>query len=186
MARTITPSQRAILNGSASGIFAYLIQINHPLGIERWSSLPFDWTDANTTEWQGGAHVLEFGQAISLQGIAAGKMTLTLNSADDTLINWARNDGLQGAAATQYLAFIDDAGQQVDDLVIVFRGSCDKPEIRLDPQRPAIAIPLENRLVRLQRANPHRLTPEGQGQYFPGDKGFDYVAAIQNKDPFGK
>lgn len=57
--------------------------------------------------------------------------------------------------------------------------------IDADPAGPTITLTAESLALRLSHAHPVRLTPGNQARWFPGDTGFDFVAGLQNVDPFG-
>jgi predicted rRNA methylase YqxC with S4 and FtsJ domains len=45
-----------------------------------------------------------------------------------------------------------------------------------------IELKLENRLIALERPNLRRMTDEDQKNLFSGDKGFEFIADLQDKE----
>lgn len=183
--RNITAGQQAILNGAAPGIIALLMQLDHPDGAIRMSSLVYDWTDAAAALWVGGASVLDFGATTAQRGTAGGAVTVTWNGADEALLATAQDGKVAGSRLNRLLAFIDETGAQVDGLITEWRGICEEPSIDFDPAFPSITLTAESLALRLGRARPVRLTPADQARWHPGDTGFDFVAGLANADPFG-
>lgn len=183
--RAITSGQQAILDGTSPGIVALLMLLDHPDGAIRMSSLAYDWTDAATDTWTGGAAVLDFGPTLTRAGVSGGAVSVTWNGADAALLSAAQDGKIAGRRLTRYLAFINPAGAQVDGLWTEWRGICETPAINADPNFPTITLTAESMALRLGRPRPVRMTPGDQERWFTGDTGFDFVAALQNANPFG-
>jgi hypothetical protein len=148
------------------------------------------WTGIGETVWNGktwtgagnlaGASQIEetsdikaVGVNVSLSGIPAELLSLVLQSirGGDQVDLWLLAMDLSTGAII---------GDPDDDLI--FSGRADVPEITEDPAGPSISLALENRLIDLERARERRYTPEDQHIDYPGDKGFDYVASLQQQD----
>jgi hypothetical protein len=50
------------------------------------------------------------------------------------------------------------------------------------PESATIVLSLENRLIALDRSKERRYTHEDQQLSFPGDKGFEFVPDLQDKE----
>ncbi len=77
---------------------------------------------------------------------------------------------------------LDSSGQ--DQTSIVFSGYMDVMTITEGPVTSQIVLSVESRLVDLERARVRRYTAEDQKRRFPGDKGMDFVNAIQTQELF--
>jgi hypothetical protein len=53
--------------------------------------------------------------------------------------------------------------------------------IREGTDTSTIELKLENRLIALERPNERRMTDEDQKNLFTGDKGFEFIADLQDK-----
>jgi len=186
--RTISSTQQLILDGQTSGIVALLMELEHPDGTVRMSSLSGgeSWVDGDAIPWLSGGGILTFGPTFTRMGVTGGALTVTWNGADPDLMSKARDGKVAGAPFTRYIAFIDSNGAQVGDKIVDFKGICETPSVSLDPSNPTITLTVESRVLRLRRKRTFRYTPESQARYFPGDTGFDFVAGLQDVDPFDK
>ncbi|HBN31649.1 MAG TPA: hypothetical protein DD416_10620, partial [Rhodobacteraceae bacterium] len=68
------------------------------------------------------------------------------------------------------------------DPVQAFSGRLDVPEIADDANTCTITISYESRLIDLNTARSWRYTHESQQSLYPGDRGFEYVTAIQDRE----
>jgi hypothetical protein len=58
----------------------------------------------------------------------------------------------------------------------------DVPTLRDDAETCTVTVTYEGRLIDLGRAREWRYTHESQQQLAPGDRGFEYVAGLQDKE----
>jgi hypothetical protein len=65
------------------------------------------------------------------------------------------------------------------DPLLLFTGLLDRPSIHESAEGPLIELAYESELIRLDTANIHRYTDEGQQAFYPNDKGFEYVAFLE-------
>jgi hypothetical protein len=65
---------------------------------------------------------------------------------------------------------------------MAFAGRLDVPTIMDGAERCEIQITYESRLIDLNRAREWRYTHESQQQISPGDRGFEYVAGLQERE----
>lgn len=63
--------------------------------------------------------------------------------------------------------------------LLLFTGLLDRPTIRETTDAPLIELTYESELIRLGTANVHRYTDEGQRAFYPNDRGFEYVAFLE-------
>lgn len=63
--------------------------------------------------------------------------------------------------------------------LLLFTGLLDQPTIHETSEAPLIELAYESELIRLDTANTHRYTDEGQRAFFPNDRGFEYVAFLE-------
>jgi hypothetical protein len=82
--------------------------------------------------------------------------------------------------ATLYMGVFDEQNRLIGELTPFDRGLTDVPELTDDGQTATIRISTEKRSVDQQRPRVRRYTPEDQRIDDPTDKGFDYVAGLQD------
>jgi len=58
----------------------------------------------------------------------------------------------------------------------------DEMNIDEGPETSSIEVKVENKLIDLERARVRRFTSGYQKSKYPGDKGFDFVESIQDKE----
>ena len=81
-----------------------------------------------------------------------------------------------------WLGLLAENGSIIADPVQAFSGRLDVPEIKDDADTCTITISYESRLIDLTVARTWRYTHESQQVLFPGDLGFEYVTAIQDRE----
>lgn len=109
------------------------------------------------------------GVVFSLSGIPAERVA--------TVLAGSR----YGLPAKMWLAVFDASGQLVGDPYLVFSGLTDVPTIEDGADTATISISAESRMVTLEDALNRRYTPESQRLIDPTDRGFDFVAGLQDK-----
>jgi hypothetical protein len=85
---------------------------------------------------------------------------------------------------TIYLGFLDGSNEASVSIIgtplTLFKGFCDVPILTDNSERAAISISYESELIRMDKTKSLRMTAESQAARFPGDKGFDYAALIED------
>lgn len=141
--------------------------------------------DANTYTGAGG--ILEIQVPNEIGDVRAPGSQIVLSGLDPSIIATADAENYQGRRVTIRLGFFDSAGAIVDDPDILGRGFIDVMEPTDEGATARIAVSIENRLAALERSNDRRWTSEDQKLRYAGDKGFDFVPALQNVEiPWGK
>lgn len=163
------------------GCFTHLVRIAHPSSTIRHSVLPFDWEDGSGTVWTGHGLMIDLSPAASQTGLIASSMEITWAGADLALRSIALDRQIRGAEIYRYLAFIDQRGAQIGDLIPVWSGICGEPTINGDPNEPEIVISADQKILTLNRPNPAIATPEDHKRFFPNDTGFDWVSGLVDK-----
>ncbi len=111
---------------------------------------------------------------------AAGDV-YTLSGIDPALLSAAIGDVRQNLPCRRWLGFLDAAGALIADPILMFEGTAAVPTTDDDADTLTIALSSENLLNTLKRPRETRYTPEDQATRSAGDKGFDYVAALQDR-----
>lgn len=130
--------------------------------------------------WQGLGTLGAVSAIEETSELRATGLTFTLSGVPSALIATALGEHYQGRAVTLWAGFFDDAGALIADPVQVFAGRMDQMEVVEAGETAAIRVSAENRLIDLERVDQVRhYTPDDQKKAFPGDKGLDYVPAMQ-------
>lgn len=134
----------------------------------------------NDVEYIGfGGILLGISSVMAEDEISSNGVVVRLSGIDETIRGLVLNNVAQGKSGKFYIGFIDDDGNIVNDIVNVFEGRLDVPEITDTGSDITINISYESKLKDLQRAKEIRFTSEGQKALFPEDNGFEFVTAIQ-------
>jgi hypothetical protein len=180
MSRTITP---AVLAELAAGVVrpAIFVESQFPSGYLRlWSGLGEITWGGRT--WAGAGTLLNVGAIEETTDVVATGTTVTLSGIPTDLVSACINDARQGLPGQIYLGFLTAAGAVIADPVLAFAGRLDVPTIMDGAERCEIQITYESRLIDLNRAREWRYTHESQQQISPGDRGFEYVAGLQERE----
>jgi len=148
------------------------------------------WTGLGSIVWNGetwtGLGTLIGMEAVrETSSVEASGSAVSLSGVDPALVSTAIQDSQQGAKGRVWLAAlsIDDATGQVSIIADPFKffvGRLDVPTIQDGADTCTITITYESLLIDLQRPRRFNYTDESQQILFPGDKGFEYVAGIQD------
>ncbi len=83
-------------------------------------------------------------------------------------------------SATVFLGLLDSADSLIVDPFPLFTGKFDHASIEDDPESPRTTLRYESELIKLKRSGSFRYTDAIQQSLFPGDKGFQYAATLED------
>ena len=113
--------------------------------------------------------------------IQASGANLVLNGVKSSLISTALSSQYTNRDGKIFLGLFNTSKAVVADVYTLFIGKMDVMIIRETGETSTIELKLENRLVSLERPNDRRMTDEDQKNLFSGDKGFEFIADLQDK-----
>ena len=175
----VSAALAAAFGGATVPIFL-LVRLEFDSGTVRLSTLTYD-LSWNSETWLGAGGLLGFAFPDETVEVKATGGTLELNGLDASYLALADTENFQGRPVTIYIGAFDAA-----DAVVVspdpYVGLIDTMESADDGETARIAVSVENRLSAFDRPKERRYTPEDQALAYPGDKGFDYVAELQDKE----
>ena len=147
--------------------------------VRLWTGVgDFEW-DGKT--WAGAGTLLGFSSIEETNDIVASGISVSLSGVPVDLVSIAIRDAEQNAPGTIWIGFMSDDWQLLADPEIIFSGLLDVPTIEDSSDTCTVTVSYESQLIDLQRAREWRYTNESQQVLHPGDRGFEYVAGIQNK-----
>jgi hypothetical protein len=145
--------------------------------IRLWSGIgPLSW---NGYTWTGVGTLGGISDVEETGEIKANGITVSLSGIPSDLIAAVLGDARHGKTGRVYLAFFS-FGSVVADPALIFEGRLDVPSIDEGAESATISITYESELMDLERARERRWTPEDQAISYESDKGFDYVASLQD------
>ena len=113
--------------------------------------------------------------------LKATGLTLSLSGIPAALISTSLNSIRQGLPGIVYLGALDSTGALVADPLVLFSGLVDVPTVDDGGETATISISLESLEVDRERSRVRRYTPEDQYLIDATDRGFEYVAGLQDK-----
>jgi hypothetical protein len=131
----------------------------------------------------GSLSVIEEGATVEAKGI-----TLTLSGIDPTTLLDALDEFQVGAPVTVYFGLFSGTGRPGDPLVLIpspavaWSGQMDQPTIDVAAESAVISINCESRLIEMNNSVQRRYTNEDQQLDFPGDRGFEFVPSIVERN----
>lgn len=132
--------------------------------------------------WSGAGALLGLGSIEETSEVVAGGTSVSLSGIPLDLVQMAIAEARQGLPGRVWLGLLTPEGQIIADPVLAFSGRLDVPEITDDAESCRITISYESRLIDLNTARSWRYTHESQQVLHPGDLGFEYVTAIQDRE----
>lgn len=145
-----------------------------------WSGLGDLQWDGKT--WAGVGSLLGMGSIDETREVVAGGTTVSLSGVPLDLVQVAIDEARQGMPGRIWVGLVSESGSVIADPVQAFSGRLDVPEITDDENTCTITISYESRLIDLTVPRTWRYTHESQQVLFPGDLGFEYVTAIQDRE----
>jgi len=182
MSRTLTTAFIAELNAIGKCVVFFFEGTFTDGTVYLWSGIgDVTW---NGHTWNGAGSLGSISQIEDTTSLSASGVRVTLSGVPSAAIQDAVDNMVTNQPCKLWFGFVNAAGTIVADPCLMFSGLLDVPEISDDGQTCTISITYENRLRDLERPREWRYTHEHQQILYPGmgDRGFEYVAALQNWD----
>lgn len=175
--------------GISTAMLAWLQQSQMPVAVFVQATFASEtvylWTGLGSIAWNGhtwigvgtlgGISPLVGGSTVEAKGI-----TLTLSGFDSTAVPLVLNEIQLGLPVLIYLVGFNE-GVLIANPILAWAGLMDLPSLDGAAETATLSINCENRLVGMNRAVDRRYTQEDQQRDWPGDLGFMFVNAEQNK-----
>lgn len=139
----------------------------------------------NTNTYLGVGQLGKISTLEETAELRSSGFTLELSGIDPALLAISLNDDVQGRDAKIWLAFLDENHQIISDPVGPWLGRMDNLEGELG-ETATLQLNVENRMADWERPRIRRYTDADQQAEYPGDKGFEFVNQMQEKEiPWG-
>lgn len=180
MSRTLSTEMQAVAT-------AELVRPVYLVDMEFSSGSIFIWSGMgdlsyNSNTYLGAGDLLSIGAIQETAELTANGATVTLGGIKQSLLTLARDEPYQGRPLILRLGAFDENGDLITSPVILFSGFMDIMTIADSGDTSTITITVENKLIAFQRTAVRRFTAEDQKIEHPTDKGFEFVAKIQEKE----
>lgn len=178
--RTMSPNMAALTTDSAVNPFI-LAEAEFASGTVRlWNGHgPLSW---DGEQWLGGGTLLELSSVEETASTSAAGVKISLSGIPSDMLALALGEHYQGRRVRLWLGAMDDAGQIVADPIPLFAGRMDVMNIDEGAETSTIVMSAENQLIDLKRADDLRYTDAAQKALYPGDRGLEFVAALQDRE----
>lgn len=145
----------------------------------------YAWTGYGDLVWGGKTYIGtgtlgKVEPATDTSDLSAAGCVYTMEGISTANLSLAIGDTMQGLPAKLYLGCLDAYGHLISDPVQIRSDLTDVPKIEESGETCSISITCENKLSRLFTPASRRYTPDDQSIDYPGDRGFDYVASLQD------
>ena len=149
------------------------------------------WTGVGPLVW-GGHTWLGLGDMINISeleenaDISAKGVTISLKGVQSSDITKALTEMARNKPGKIRMALIDAAGAVISTPKVMFSGKLDTCVVDDGADTCTISIALESELIDLERPREVRLTDQEQQKRYPGDRGLENIAALQDASiPWG-
>lgn len=136
----------------------------------------------NGQTWTGAGTLLGVGTIQEGDKIEAYGGSITLSGIPLDLVQLCIEEARQGLPGKVWIGLLTDAREIIADPILAFSGRLDVPNLEDAADSCMITITYEGRLIGLLQPREWRYTDESQQTLYPGDRGFEYVTTIQDKD----
>ncbi len=178
MSRSLTAQMIAAADGEVIRDFNLLELQFSTSTVRLWNGFgDLQW---NNETWTGAGNLLGISQIQESTGVEALGIRVELSGVNQAIVTLAVNEDYQGRPATLYLGQFDEDGDIIPDPVPIFGGYMDVMTIESAGEASTISIAIENKMIAFERPYVRRYTDEDQKIEHPTDKGFEFVAAIQD------
>jgi hypothetical protein len=166
----------------------FLTQSGSVQYLRLWSGVgPLSWNGAT---WQGGGTLLGITPIEEAADLKAVGFSVSMSGQNSSIVAIALNTAQlsQGRPGKVWLALFNEQGQMLDQPQLLKRGKLDicVTEDAGDGATTVIAQ-YEDRLIDLRRARIRHYTDQDQKRDYPSDRGFEFVAALQDMQiPWGR
>ncbi len=145
-----------------------------------WTGIgPISW---NGDTWEGSGDLLSVSPVRETQKTKAVGVEFSLTGIKTSIVSLALSEDYQGRVAQMWLAMLDTSQNVISDPYLNFKGRMDVMTIEDSGDTATISLTAESVLVDLQKPKERRYTDEDQQNEFPGDKGFEFVPGLQEKE----
>lgn len=145
-----------------------------------WNGIgPIPW---NAETWQGSGDLLSVSPVTETQETEAVGVEFVLTGIKTSIVAIALNEDYQGRLVHMWLAMLDAGQNVISEPYLHFKGRMDVMTIEDSGDTASIAVTAESVLVDLEKPRERRYTDEDQQSEYPGDRFFEFVPGLQEKE----
>jgi hypothetical protein len=133
-------------------------------------------------EWDGVGQLGAIGPIEeSIESKSTG-LALTLSGVDAENLAKAIGDRYQGRTGRVYIALLDNAYEIIGEPVLSFEGPMDSMPVKVAGETISITVNITDGRADWEQPRTVRYTNEDQQARYPGDKGFEFVPQMVEKN----
>lgn len=132
--------------------------------------------------YTGAGSLLNISDVEETQELKSSGLSITLTGMDATVLDYALTENYQNRPITLFLGYLYGSTNETVGTLTLFKGRMITMTVNDSPDGATITLDCENRLVDLNRPSNFRYTKDSQEFLHAGDKGFDRVASLQDKE----
>ncbi len=177
MARSLVSATETALTSSHVPLCAF-VELVFPSGTLRFTNAghAMQW-DGYT--WLGAGNLARVEPITEVASPQAAALNVQFSGIDPAYVTAILGDHYQGNPARIWIATLNDEMEMEGDPVLVFSGRMDEPVVTVG-RTAEIQLALENRFADWDRPRLRMYTDADQQSRHPGDKFFEYVAAMES------
>jgi hypothetical protein len=177
VARSLVSATETALTSSHVPLVAF-VELVFPSGTLRFTNAghSLQW-DGET--WLGAGNLARIEPITEVASPQAAALNVQFSGIDPAYVSAILDDHYQGNPARIWIATLNDAMQIAGEPILVFTGRMDEPVITVG-RTAEIQLALENRFADWDSPRLRMHTDADQQARHPGDKFFEYVAAMES------
>lgn len=153
--------------------------------LETAAGTTYVWNGVGNLTWGGNTYtgVGDLGSISAIEETAelkASGIVLSLSGIPSTMLSLTLASMRAGLTASVYFAAFTSGNVLIANPILVFEGLTDVPTIEDGGDTAKISITVESLEVDWARQRVRRYTPEDQKLIDPVDRGFEYIAKLQD------
>lgn len=157
----------------------FAVEFNFQSGpVRAWTGVGEATIDGNV--YTGTGTLLSVSEVTETSELSVRGANLIMTGIPSSLLSLALQEPYQGRVCKIYFGVV--AGSTYSELTELFTGYMDEMNIEEGPETCTIEMKVENKLIDLERARVRRFSSGYQKSVYPGDKGFDFVEDLQDKN----
>ena len=158
----------------------FAVQLSFDSGVIRlWNGTEDLTLDSNT--YTGAGDLLSVSAVDDDSELSSKGLALSLSGMNSDIVDLALSENYQNRQVTVHMGFLS-GNNEVASSFIMFRGRIMNMSIADGPSNNTISVECENRLVDFDKPSQLRYTKASQQNLFSGDKGLDFVQALQEAE----
>jgi len=135
----------------------------------------------NGQTWRGAGNLGKVDVVVETESLESQSLGMELSGVPSAYVSLAMNEPVQGRPAYVYFAPLNAQYQLLANPTLEWQGLMDVLVINDGGSTATIGLTVQSRLVDFARANERRFNNEDQQSYWPGDRFFEYVPQMVEK-----